>query len=65
MHRKKREREFRVTIRFASKTDLHHLTQFLARRQLDCPQETIQALDVVLRATPSEKLFFYFVLFEF
>ncbi|XP_027910145.1 protein argonaute 5 [Vigna unguiculata] len=53
--RKKREREFRVTIRFASKTDLHHLTQFLARRQLDCPQETIQALDVVLRATPSEK----------
>ncbi|XP_014494464.1 protein argonaute MEL1 [Vigna radiata var. radiata] len=52
--RKKREREFRVTIRFASKTDLNHLTQFLARRQLDCPQETIQALDVVLRATPSE-----------
>ncbi|XP_047179597.1 protein argonaute MEL1 isoform X2 [Vigna umbellata] len=52
--RKKREREFRVTIRFASKTDLHHLIQFLSRRQLDCPQETIQALDVVLRATPSE-----------
>ncbi|XP_027345227.1 protein argonaute 5 isoform X5 [Abrus precatorius] len=53
--KKKREREFRVTIRYASKTDLHHLTQFLNRLQLDCPQETIQALDVVLRATPSYK----------
>lgn len=53
--RKKREREFRVTIRFASRTDLHHLGQFLRRRQLDCPYETIQALDVVLRATPSER----------
>ena len=61
--RKKREREFRVTIRFASRTDLHHLGQFLRRRQLDCPYETIQALDVVLRATPSERLglcFFFF-----
>ncbi|CAJ1979202.1 unnamed protein product [Sphenostylis stenocarpa] len=53
--RKKREREFRVTIRFAAKTDLNHLSQFLNRRQLDCPQETIQALDVVLRAAPSER----------
>lgn len=60
-HRKKREREFRVSIRFATKTDLHHLIQFLGRSQLDCPQETIQALDVVLRATPSEKLVVFFV----
>ncbi|CAL0304042.1 unnamed protein product [Lupinus luteus] len=52
---KKREREFKVTIRFASKPDLHHLQQFLRRQQLDSPQETIQALDVVLRATPSMK----------
>ena len=53
--RKKREREYRVTIRLASRTDIHHLSQFLRRRQLDCPYETIQALDVVLRATPSER----------
>ncbi|TKY67133.1 argonaute 5 [Spatholobus suberectus] len=53
--RRRREREFRVTIRYASKTDPHHLNQFLRRLQLDCPQETIQALDVVLRATPSER----------
>lgn len=52
---KKREREFKVTIRFAAKTDLHNLNQFLRRLQLDCPQETIQALDVVLRATASER----------
>lgn len=43
---KKREREFKVTIKFASQTDLNHLTQFLRRLQLDCPYETIQALDI-------------------
>ncbi|KAK4286389.1 hypothetical protein QN277_002950 [Acacia crassicarpa] len=53
--RNKRDREFKVTIRYASKADLHHLQQFLRSRQLDNPQETIQALDVVLRASPSEK----------
>ncbi|XP_050204990.1 protein argonaute 5 [Mercurialis annua] len=52
---KKREREFKVVIKFASKADLHHLKQFLIGRQMDAPQETIQALDIVLRATPSEK----------
>ncbi|KAJ1385501.1 Ribonuclease H-like superfamily [Sesbania bispinosa] len=53
--RTKREREFKVTIRFAARADLHHLQQFLRSQQLDSPQETIQALDIVLRATPSEK----------
>ncbi|PON32555.1 Exonuclease/helicase-like [Parasponia andersonii] len=51
---KKREQEFKVTIKFASKPDLHHLQQFLRSRQLDIPQETIQVLDVVLRGKPSE-----------
>ncbi|CDP07006.1 unnamed protein product [Coffea canephora] len=49
----KREREFKVSIKFASKADLHHLQQFLRSEQLDVPQETIQALDVVLRESPS------------
>ncbi|XP_060174066.1 protein argonaute 5 isoform X2 [Lycium barbarum] len=49
----RREREFKVSIKFAAKADLHHLKQFLQSRQSDAPQETIQALDVVLRATPS------------
>ncbi|XP_045828871.1 protein argonaute 5 isoform X2 [Trifolium pratense] len=52
--RKKREREFKVTIRFASKPDIVHLNQFLRRLQPDCPYETIQVLDVALRATPAE-----------
>ncbi|GMN68416.1 hypothetical protein TIFTF001_037471 [Ficus carica] len=49
-----RERDFKVTIKFASKPDLHHLREFLGSRQLDCPQETIQVLDVVLRGKPSK-----------
>lgn len=49
----KREREFKVSIKFAAKADLYHLQQFLRSRQLDIPHETIQALDVVLRESPS------------
>ncbi|KAI7986218.1 Protein argonaute MEL1 [Camellia lanceoleosa] len=55
----RREREFRVAIKFAAKADLHHLQQFLRCRQLDVPQETIQVLDVVLRSTPSNKQHVY------
>ncbi|KAJ9188754.1 hypothetical protein P3X46_000119 [Hevea brasiliensis] len=50
-----RERQFKVAIKFAAKADLHHLQQFLYGRQMDAPQETIQVLDIVLRASPSEK----------
>ncbi|KAK9068594.1 hypothetical protein SSX86_012709 [Deinandra increscens subsp. villosa] len=49
-----REREFKVTIKFAAKKDLYHLREFLGGRQHDCPQETIQALDVVLRESASK-----------
>ncbi|KAK4490521.1 hypothetical protein RD792_001201 [Penstemon davidsonii] len=49
----RREREFKVSIKFASKADLHHLQQFIQGRQLDVPQETLQFLDVVLREKPS------------
>lgn len=44
---------FKVTIKFASKPDLEHLDLFLRGRKTDIPQETIQALDVVLREKPS------------
>ncbi|OAY78984.1 Protein argonaute MEL1 [Ananas comosus] len=50
-----REKEYKVTIRFAGRADLHHLQQFLDGQQRDMPQETIQVLDVVLRETPSTK----------
>lgn len=49
----RRERKFKVAIKFAAKADLQHLQQFLRSRQMDAPQETIQALDVVLREAPS------------
>ncbi|KAL6566896.1 argonaute 5 [Orobanche minor] len=50
----RREREFKVSIKFASKADLHHLQQFIKGRQLDVPQETLQFLDVVLRQKASD-----------
>ncbi|KAI4970793.1 hypothetical protein ZWY2020_001707 [Hordeum vulgare] len=40
------EREYKITIRIAGRTDLYHLQQFLKGRQMDMPQETIQVLDV-------------------
>ncbi|KAM7496848.1 hypothetical protein LguiA_021262 [Lonicera macranthoides] len=52
---KRREREFKVAVKFVAKGDNHHLQGFLQSRHLDAPQETIQALDVVLRTIPSAK----------
>ncbi|KAL3530464.1 hypothetical protein ACH5RR_009786 [Cinchona calisaya] len=49
----RRERKFKVTIKFAAKVDVYHLHEFLRSRQSDVPQEIIQALDVVLREKPS------------
>ncbi|KAF7075334.1 hypothetical protein CFC21_080114 [Triticum aestivum] len=51
--KEKAEREYKITIRIAGRTDLYHLQQFLKGRQRDMPQETIQVLDVVLRESPS------------
>ncbi|KAG2670879.1 hypothetical protein I3843_14G106300 [Carya illinoinensis] len=51
----RKERQFKVAIKLASKSDLHHLREFLRGRQLDVPQETIQVLDVVLREAPSNR----------
>uniref|UniRef100_A0A0D9ZEI7 Piwi domain-containing protein n=1 Tax=Oryza glumipatula TaxID=40148 RepID=A0A0D9ZEI7_9ORYZ len=39
------EREYKITIRIAGRTDLYHLQQFLLGRQRDMPQETIQCPD--------------------
>ncbi|KAF5188416.1 argonaute MEL1, partial [Thalictrum thalictroides] len=49
----RRAREFKVAIKLASRTDQHHLQQFLSGRQRDAPQETVQVLDIVLRERPS------------
>lgn len=66
----RREREFKVVIKFAARADLHHLGMFLQGRQADAPQEALQVLDIVLRELPtsryvllSSNIFTYFQLF--
>nr|CAB3487954.1 unnamed protein product [Digitaria exilis] len=51
----RRERAFRVVIKFAARADLHHLAMFLAGRQADAPQEALQVLDIVLRELPTAR----------
>ncbi|GMY15910.1 protein argonaute 5-like isoform X1 [Fagus crenata] len=50
----RKEGRFLVAIKLASKAGMNHLQQFLMGMQPDIPQETIQALDIVPRALPSE-----------
>ncbi|KAI5433160.1 protein argonaute 1 [Lathyrus oleraceus] len=52
---KRRDREFKVVIKFASRADLHHLGLFLEGRQTDAPQEALQVLDIVLRELPTSR----------
>ncbi|KAJ6813031.1 protein argonaute 1A-like [Iris pallida] len=49
----RRERVFKVAIKFAARADLHHLEQFLTGKQADAPQEALQVLDIVLRELPT------------
>ncbi|KAH9660337.1 protein argonaute 5 [Citrus sinensis] len=53
--RPRRERQFRVLIRLASKPDLYTLQQFLRRMHFEAPYNVIRVLDVILKAAPSEK----------
>ncbi|KAI5085087.1 hypothetical protein GOP47_0001256 [Adiantum capillus-veneris] len=52
---RRRERQFKVAIRFIAKADLHHLGEFLSGRQPDAPQDALQVLDIVLRELPTER----------
>ncbi|MCO5551524.1 hypothetical protein L7F22_005028 [Adiantum nelumboides] len=51
----RRERQFKVVIKFVAKADLHHLGEFLSGRQPDAPQDALQVLDIVLRELPTER----------
>ena len=51
----RRQRTFKIVIKFASRADLHHLEMFLAGRQADAPQEALQVLDIVLRELPTSR----------
>ncbi|KAG0548150.1 hypothetical protein BDA96_01G141900 [Sorghum bicolor] len=49
------EREYRVAIKDAAKIDMYSLKMFLAGRNRDLPQNTIQALDIALREFPTSR----------
>ncbi|KAE8663941.1 Protein argonaute 1A [Hibiscus syriacus] len=51
----RRERDFKVVIKFAAHADLHHLGLFLQGKQADAPQEALQVLDIVLRELPTTR----------
>ncbi|RZC70185.1 hypothetical protein C5167_033383 [Papaver somniferum] len=51
----RRERVFKVAIKYAARADLHHLGMFLQGKQADAPQEALQVLDIVLRELPTSR----------
>ncbi|XP_043725474.1 protein argonaute 10-like [Telopea speciosissima] len=51
----KREREYKVVIKFVARADLHHLGQFLGGKRADAPQEALQILDIVMRELSSKR----------
>ncbi|KAG9451762.1 hypothetical protein H6P81_004666 [Aristolochia fimbriata] len=51
----KREREYKVSIRFIARADMHHLSQFLAGRHGEAPVEAIKILDTVLRELSAKR----------
>ncbi|CAA3017934.1 argonaute 1 [Olea europaea subsp. europaea] len=53
----RRQREFKVVIKFAARADLHHLGMFLQGRLADVPQETLKVLDIVLRQLPTTRFY--------
>ncbi|XP_022721851.1 protein argonaute 10-like isoform X1 [Durio zibethinus] len=51
----KREREYKVVIKFVAQANMHHLGQFLAGKRADAPQEALQILDIVLRELSTKR----------
>ncbi|KAJ8637677.1 hypothetical protein MRB53_011944 [Persea americana] len=51
----RREKEFKVVIKFVARADLQHLRRFLDGKQTDAPQEALQVLDIVLRELSSQR----------
>lgn len=55
IHNFRRERQYKVVIRFVARANMHHLGQFLAGKRADAPQEALQILDIVLRELSSKR----------
>ncbi|GAB4851024.1 Protein argonaute 10 [Ancistrocladus abbreviatus] len=53
----KREREYKVVIKFVAQANMHHLGQFLAGKRADAPQEALQILDIVLRELSNKRYY--------
>ncbi|KAG1334031.1 hypothetical protein COCNU_03G001500 [Cocos nucifera] len=53
----KREREYKVAIKFVARANLYHLGQFLVGKRADAPQEVLQVLDIVLRELSSKRYY--------
>ncbi|KAB2009410.1 hypothetical protein ES319_D10G164800v1 [Gossypium barbadense] len=51
----KREREYKVVVKFVARANMHHLGQFLAGKRADAPQEALQILDIVLRELSTKR----------
>ncbi|KAF9674029.1 hypothetical protein SADUNF_Sadunf10G0085400 [Salix dunnii] len=51
----KREREYKVVIKFVARANMFHLGQFLAGKRADAPQEALQILDIVLRELSTKR----------
>ncbi|KAG6757418.1 hypothetical protein POTOM_037728 [Populus tomentosa] len=51
----KREREYKVVIKFVARANMYHLGQFLAGKHADAPQEALQILDIVLRELSTKR----------
>ncbi|KAF8686896.1 hypothetical protein HU200_043403 [Digitaria exilis] len=51
----RREKTYKVVIKFAARADLRRLEQFIAGRQAEAPQEALQVLDIVLRELPTAR----------
>lgn len=49
------EKEYKVAIKDAARIDMYSLKMFLAGRNRDLPQNTIQALDIALREFPTSE----------
>ncbi|CAL8073750.1 unnamed protein product [Prunus armeniaca] len=52
---RKRERDYKVVIKFVARANMHHLGQFLAGKCADAPQEALQILDIVLRELSNKR----------
>ncbi|XP_076896843.1 protein argonaute 1-like [Bidens hawaiensis] len=53
--RTKKDKQFKVVIKLASRASLNHFEMYLRGQVLDTPQDTLRVLDIVLRELPTNR----------